>query len=328
MTNLVAHGGSADRRNPPEPVFVLAPPCTFSWVLCAMLGQHDDAYALPELHLFRTESVGEWLDLCRTESFEMDHGLLRVVAELYFGQQTERTVIAARGWLHRRAHITTGLLFEDLTERVKPRVAIEKSPSHVYSMDILRRIWEMFPQARFVHLTSHPRSYCEIVVQALDRSGREREPGPSDWLAQLASYPLDDAGPPLTSQPDPQGGWLALHRNICAFLESVPDDQKRRIKGEDVLRGEEECLTSFAAWLGLRTDPPTIDQMRYPQRSPYARQGPASARLGSDAFIFGGCRCPAEWRRPQDLDGPVGWRADGADLATAVKQLAREFDYQ
>ena len=328
MTTLLAHGDSADRRSPPEPVFVLAPPCTFSWVLCAMLGQHDEAYALPELHLFLTESVGEWLDLCRTESFEMDHGLLRAVAELYFGQQTERTVTAARGWLHRRAHITTGLLFEDLTERVKPRVAIEKSPSYVYSMDILQRVRAMFPQARFVHLTSHPRSYCETVVQALRRHRKERELGSSHWLVQLASYPLDDAGPPTTNQPDPQGAWLRLHSNICAFLESVPDDQKRRIKGEDVLRGEEECLASFAAWLGLRTDPPAIDQMRHPQWSPYAPQGPASARLGSDAFVFGGCRCPAEWRRPQQLDGPVGWRADGADLAPAVKQLAQEFDYQ
>ena len=89
------------------------------------------------------------------------------------------------------------------------------------------------------------------------------------------------------------------------------------MKGEDVLRGEEECLTSFAAWLGLRTDPPTIDQMRYPQRSPYARQGPASARLGSDAFIFGGCRCPAEWRRPRKT-----WtgRLDGAPTVRTSPQ--------
>jgi hypothetical protein len=310
-----------------EPVFILSPPCTFSWLVAAMLGQHPDAYALPELHLLRTETVGEWLGLCRTESFEMDHGLVRAVAELCYGGQTEQTALEARGWLQRRAHVTTGLVLEQLAERVAPRVLLERSPSYVYSQTILQRVREMFPNARFVHLTGHPRTYGETVMTALaQRGGPGSEPS-SDWLAQLAWFPLDEPGA-SGDVPDPQRAWLALNRNIAEFLATIPDDQKRRIKGEDVLEGNRVCLTSFAAWLGLRTDVLAIEAMRHPERSPYLGRGPANAPLGSDVYMFGGADYPTEWRVPQTLDGAVSWRSDAAELMPAVKELATELGYR
>jgi hypothetical protein len=316
----------AAQTNPPDPVFILTPPCTFSWVIAAMLGQHPDTYAMPELHLFRTETVSEWLQLCRTESFDMDHGLVRAVAELCFGEQTENAVLEARGWLQRRARMTTGFLLEQMTERVAPRVLLERSPSHVYSQSILGRIRAMFPNARFVHLTGHPRSYGETVMNALaERGGAGADPQ-SDWLARLAWFPREESDAPM-NVPDPQWAWLALHRNIAAFLESVPEDRKRRIKAEDVLDGNEHCLMSFVDWLGLRTGASAIEAMRHPESSPFVRPGPSSAALGSDVFMFGGTDYPAHWRIPKTLEGDVSWRSDGAGLVPAVKELAGEFGY-
>src|SRR6516165_4971117 len=149
-----------------DPVFVLAPPCTFSWAVCAMLGQHPQMYGLPELHLFTAETMAGWLDLSAGESYAMDHGLLRAVAEIYFGAQTEQTITRARGWLRRRAHFTTGFLLETLADRVRPLIPVEKSPSVVYRLEFLQRAFAMFPQARFLHLLSHPRTYGESVMEA------------------------------------------------------------------------------------------------------------------------------------------------------------------
>src|SRR5262245_5988787 len=92
---------------PTDPVFILAPPCTFTWIVCAMLGQHPELYGLPELHLFSAHTIADWWQQCSTEGFDMDHGLVRTVAELYFGGQTDRTASQARGWLRRRSHYTT-----------------------------------------------------------------------------------------------------------------------------------------------------------------------------------------------------------------------------
>jgi len=313
---------------PPEPVFILAPPCTYSWVITAMLGQHPDTYALPELHLFRTETVGEWIQLSRSESFEMDHGLVRAVAQICFGEQTEATVLEARGWLQRRAHMTTGLLLEQIAERVAPRVLVERSPSHVYGQASMHRMHEMFPNARFVHLTGHPRAYGETVIGALARRDVRADPSPSNWLAQLTRFPHDESGEQKVDEPDPQWAWLALHRNIDVFLESVAQDHKRRIKAENVLAGDDECLTRFAEWLGIRRDAAAIDAMRHPERSPYAVPGPATASSGSDAFMFGGCDFPTEWLHPQSLEGSVRWLSDGAGLRPSVLQFAAELGYQ
>jgi Sulfotransferase family len=313
---------------PPEPVFILTPPCTYSWVTAATLGQHPDTYAVPELHLFRAETVGEWLQMSRTESFEMDHGLVRAVAELCYGEQTESAVVEARGWLHRRAHMTTGLLLEQISQRVAPRLLIDRSPSHVYSQVILRRIGEMFPNGWFVHLTGHPCAYGETVTTALSRRDEQGDLRPPDWLTHLAWFPKEEPGGPTGERPDPQWAWLALHRNIDAFLKSVPEDHKRRVKAEDVLAGDEKCLTQFAEWLGLRHDPAAIEAMRHPERSPYATPGPVTAAAGSDAFMFGGCDFPAEWLSPHTLEGSVGWLPEGTGLAPSVMELAAELGYQ
>jgi Sulfotransferase family len=312
-------------RPAPEPVFILAPPCTFSWIVCAMLGGHPDAYGLPELHLFRAETVGEWWDLVETGTFAMDHGLLRAVAELYFGEQSDRTVAVARGWVRRRAHLTTGLLFEELVERLKPLVAIEKSPSLVYDAAMMQRALEMFPRARFIHLVSHPRLYSEMVVEALEGT-REKPDNPFPfWLVQLASFP--DGRATAREDLDPQRSWLALHGNVVQFLASVPEGQQRTVMGEDLMADGGAVLADVAEWLELRVDEDAVEQMQHPERSPYAQLGPPSARLGSDAFLFGGSRRRPEWLVPRSLDGPLEWRHDGLGLAVEVKRMARQFGY-
>ena len=212
-----------------DPVFILAPPCTFSWVVCAMLGQHPQTYALPELHLFTADTMAEWLERSATETFEMDHGLVRAVAELVYGEQTEATASRARGWLRRRAHFTTGLLLEAIVERIAPRVTVEKSPSTAHSPATLQRALDMFPSARFVHLVSHPRLYCDGVIEILGDATTTNQLPPTHWLVQLAG----DRG----GEPDPQVAWLEANRTIAEFLRRVPKEQQRLVRGEELLGG-------------------------------------------------------------------------------------------
>src|ERR1043165_3274523 len=91
-------------------LIILGPPRSFTTIVSAMLGQHPQMYGLPEIHLFGAETVGEWWNPFGHATFNMDHGLVRVIAELYYGEQTETTVQRSVGWLRRRAHFTTGLL--------------------------------------------------------------------------------------------------------------------------------------------------------------------------------------------------------------------------
>jgi hypothetical protein len=329
--NVVTLEKSVRRRAPAgsmEPVFILAPPCTFSWALCAMLGEHPELYAPPELHLFISATLGEWLELCSNSGFEMDHGLVRTVAELYFGGQTEMSVSRARGWLQRRAHFTTGLLLEVLIERVSPLVIVEKSPSIVHRVDTMQRAWQMFPTARFVHLVSHPRLYGRTVAQGLRAAERSQPLPPSHWLAQLASPRAAGAsGEWSTVSVDPQFSWLAANRTIAEFLDSVPPERQTLVRGEELLADDDHGLAAIAAWLTVRDDDAALADMRHPERSPYARRGPPSAEFGSDAFLLDGPLVGLEWTRHRSLDGPLGWRGDGRGFAPEIRELAQRFGY-
>jgi len=114
-----------------RPIFILAPPRCFTSIKCAMLGQHPQMYGLPETQLFATESLAARSPGNPQEATRCRHGLIRAVAELYFGEQTERASGRPWGWLRRRLHVNTGLLFELLARRVYPRMPVEKSPDVV-----------------------------------------------------------------------------------------------------------------------------------------------------------------------------------------------------
>jgi hypothetical protein len=293
-----------------------------------MIGQHPQMYALPELHLFSAETVADWWELCTTESFEMDHGLVRAIAELYFGGQTDGAASRARGWLQRRSHFTTGLLLEVIMDRLKPLIPVEKSPSVAYSAEALQRIVDMFPTARFLHLVSHPRLYGESVVQALRELARDQPLAQSHWLVQLASYPPPGGKDSRNGDiMDPQVGWYALNMAITTFLSAVPKAQQMTIRGEDLVMNADEGLRSVAAWLGVRTDSEAVTKMKHPERSPYAFLGPSSASFGSDIFLLGTPLIRPEWAQPRSLEGPVGWRTDGKEFSPELKRFAQRLGY-
>ena len=64
-------------------------------------GQHPQMYGLPETQLFATESLAARSPGNPQKAVRCRHGLIRAVAELYFGEQTEKSVRQAGGWLGR-----------------------------------------------------------------------------------------------------------------------------------------------------------------------------------------------------------------------------------
>jgi hypothetical protein len=313
----------------PDPVLLLSPPLSPSSFVCAMLGQHQEMYSVPETHLFLADTLSDWWGVCVNSSFDMAHGLLRVVAQLYFGEQTEATVQLAGAWLRRRLPFTTGYIIELLAEKVRPRMIVEKSPSVAFHVGSMERARRMFPQARFIHLVQHPQAYCRTVLAAVEDAMAHQGRIPQ-WLRQLACFSAANADELSQEQFDfdPQQAWCVLNNNICEFFETMSEDQKLRVRIEDVVTSQDSTLRAITEWLGLRADNDAIEAMRHPERSPYACFGPVGARYGDNPLFLRSPILPAPPTDPDSLEAPLSWRQDGEGLSPEVRALARQFGYE
>jgi Sulfotransferase family len=317
---------------PHDPVFVLAAPRSFTSVIGTILGQHPEMYGLPETHLFSYETMAERWEACLQATYPMSHGLLRAVAQLFFGGQSTETIKWAQGWLRRRCHLTSGMLLEELALRVYPRILVDKSPSIAYRRAAMQRAYEMFPQAKFIHLVRHPRAHGESIMKYIQERKRHGPIPRSHWLIYFATYPhtAEPAEEPRARKLDldPQFGWHVVNSTIRDFLETVPANQKMTVRGEDLLTDPDQTLAGICAWLALRTDPAAIDEMKHPERSPYACIGPEGARYGNDVFFLEDPVLRPSKGKQQSLDGPLSWRSDGREFTSEVKDLARQLGYQ
>src|SRR5688572_20753878 len=112
------------------PLFLLAPPRSYTSLVNAMLGQHPQAFGLPELCLFNVEKLIDLWTGVEGENAERGamarHGLLRAVAEIYGGEQTSATINMAISWASARETWETGRVFQELVAKLHPLVAVEK----------------------------------------------------------------------------------------------------------------------------------------------------------------------------------------------------------
>ena len=152
------------------------------------------------------------------------------------------------------------------------------------------------------------------------------------WISDLASFPYSSPSQGGDSQSalgvDPQRGWYILNMNVVIFLKSIPRSQWMTVRGEELLTNPDRGLRQIVAWLGLRADGEAIEEMKHPERSPYACFGPPGARFGNDIFFLQNPALRPAQAKPQSLEGPLGWRPDGQGFFPEVKELARYLGYR
>jgi Sulfotransferase family len=282
------------------PLIILAPMRSHSTVAAAMLGRHPQMYSLPETHLFLCDTMRRWWG--KFAETNLSHGLLRSVAELILGRQSETTVELARRWILRRLAWSTTDVFRVLAGRVDPSVLIDKSPLIVNRWEHLQRVLTAFPSARFLHLTRHPVGYGHSILRFFEK----RSP----------------------IEVDPQIVWYRQHSTILSFLATVSPNQQMRVRGEDLLATPDHHLAEIADWIGVRTDADAIDRMKHPEDSPFANFGPRNAVFGGDPKFLRDPKLHGSRVKAPTLEGSVPWRLDGIGFTTSVADLGRKFGYE
>src|SRR5262249_23210418 len=157
--------------------------------------------------LFLCDSMCEWWWKVGRSIYA--DGLLRAVAQINWGVQTEATVELARGWLSQRLGHDTGDIFMELAHKAYPLTLVEKSPFTVYCVENMQRARWVFPRAKFLHLVRHPLGYGKSMAKVATRTG-----------VAPTMYGLLDYGaiPPTL---DPQMQWYRVNTNILTFLATI-----------------------------------------------------------------------------------------------------------
>lgn len=267
-----------------HPLFILAPPRSFTSVICGMVGQHPEMYSLPEVNLFAADDY-EGLGRLYKMRPGFSHGLLRAIAELGLGEQTEENIDVAKKWLEENKNVSGGAIYNDLVEWGGSRRLVDKSPIYVYSLETLNRMKQAFPSASYLHLVRHPRATCdsiyklrEVVKEGLDKMR----------VGEMAKKLVKKRYERMAQINDPDDLWLKPHLRIIEFLEGVDESQHMQINGEDFMTNPDDYLLKLSEWLGISTDSEALAAMKHPERSPYACYGPPNAKLGNDPSYLEG----------------------------------------
>jgi len=295
-----------------DPLFLLAPPRSYTSLINAMIGQHPQMFGVPELNLFTTNNLN---DLWKKSvvSGHRNHGILRAVAEIYGGEQTCETIIMAKHWAAAREDKNTEDIFRELTAKIDPLILVDKSPMYTISLKNLIRIYKTFPYARFIHLVRHPISQCKSVMNL--------NYGIFAYFVNAFAFETNRA------IIDPQIAWHDININILNFLHAVPDDQQLRILGEKFMENPKDYLAIICDWLSISDSQTAIDEMMHPERSPFACFGPITALFGNDPNFL---RNPSfRYKTPKipSLYDVVPWLDNEKGLCQEVIDLSIELGY-
>lgn len=304
-----------------QPLFILAPPCSFASVTCAMVGSHPEMFGLAETNLFLTDTVDDLLSLYQIRP-TMQDGLLRSLAYLAFGEQTEDLIDIVQFWLEENQTVTTGNMFKDICAWAAPRCVIDKSPAHVYSAKSLARIRSTFPEARYLHLLRHPRATCESAYKT--RRYINESSKVTSRLTEIQRNQFANIKSDMKLTPDSM--WLKPHLSIMEHLENISISRKITLRGEDFLSYPRIYLAQIAEWLGIKNDSPAIEAMLHPEQSPFACYGPNNARLGNGASFMKSPHLRPYQATSCNLEDPLSWD-NQLKLSDLIKDYATLLGY-
>jgi hypothetical protein len=303
---------SSTRR---EPLFILCPGRSFSSVVCAVIGQHPDCYGLPELNLFLGDTLGESADIFASTGRSGLQGLLRTLAQLHDGMQTEATVEAAKAWIAANRQMTSRDVFNHIAACAGDRILVEKSPSNVFGPAYLTRVIRSFPKANYLQLLRHPRSRGTSHKTAME----------AEKLRAFVNQLLG-----LGSGLDYEAKWTETHCMIHDLGRHLPPGQMMRLNGEIFLRDLRFYLPQICEWLGIRSDEEAIAAMLRPEDSPYSCIGPANAKYGANpGFLANPALDMDRLAKMKDdtLDAPMDWNPEKR-FSDMTKALASYYGYR
>lgn len=300
--------------NTTSPIFILAAPASGASWLSAALGQHPQAYAGPDINVLGVKNIRHfWEETDGIRRYQR-HGLLRLIAELYTGEQSINAIHMAKRWLFRR--VSGILIYQEILERITPFRFIDSSPQLSQNAETLAQTALLFPQAFYIHLVRNPWTQVQTLLHTAQGLYLT-------WGEPWRTLPEDETQAIL----DILAPWLHKNRLISQFLETIPTAQQIRIRSEDFFTNPEATLQRLCQRLGWDFSSDCL----HPERSPFASWGPANANLGYEADFLAQPRFLPPVTQPLmsiSPHWPLPWQQNAQKIHPEIIELARQLGYR
>jgi len=224
--------GDGQPKNPPA-LFVLSPPRSGSTLLRVILAGSSKLFAPPELHLLPYRTMGErHRALTGQHTDHLLEGAVRALMQLHGWEPEQARAFVAKC---EQDDISTKAFYKLLQDPLNgERMLVDKTPSYVIDVDILRRIEQDFDNALYIHLLRHPcgmiRSYEESKLERLMPMVQE---------GNFASRELAE----LT--------WLTAQVNTLEFGKQVPKERWLSMRYEDIVCSPEDSIRRICSFAGV-----------------------------------------------------------------------------
>lgn len=294
----------------PSPLIILCAGRSFSSVVSCMLGQHPGIFAAPELNLFQRDTLGELHQLALKRRLYTLHGLVRSLALLHDGEQSELAATRAWAWIEAHANWTVAQVLKHLRDCSAPAILLDKSPATAERRSYLGRMIRAAPDARILHLTRHPLSVGQSfyrVKSAKAVLGRDPQPFDADSVEEH---------------------WIKIQYQILDFTARLPPQRYLRLQGEWLLEHPTRYLEQICSWLDLDQSPEIIAAMLQPEQNPFAHFGPPNARFGNNVEFLKNPRLRQGPPPAVNLEEPLPWFIEQRHFSDTAKRLARQLGYQ
>lgn len=258
-------------------VFILTSPRSYSSLISSMIGMHPECYPMPELNFLIYKTIGEYLNKSLLNESYFKDGTLRAVAQIIFGDQTEKSIQEAKQFLQSHKNTSTQNFFDMLINRISHRIPIIKAPIYSSKLSFLKTLPS---NAYFIHLVRHPFDQYNSMLNLIKLK----------YYSLLNKKPSKDKEILIKNTKNLYLTHLATgyeiykkeQHNIITFLDKINPQNKYLLKSEDMIADKYTTLKQLCLFLKISTKNVNISQMLMPEKSPYAFLDPKNPLLGND----------------------------------------------
>ncbi|MBI4614804.1 MAG: alpha/beta fold hydrolase, partial [Planctomycetes bacterium] len=274
-------------------VFLLSSPRAGSTLLRVMLAGHPRLFCPPELHLLPFSGMKERRQALGPS--HLDEGLVRAMMELRGeGAQTCRALVGELAL--RDAPVEE--VYATLQELASPRLLVDKSPTYAAHPGALRRVEELFGEARYVLLARHPSAVIESFVRVrMDRLMGAGSGDPREVAEQV---------------------WARSYGGALDFFDLLGPGRSHVLRYEDLVRDPAVVMARLSEFLGVEFD----EALLLPYQGNRMTDGLSSGSLGIGDPNF----LEHDRIEPGLADA---WRktCNPASLGERTRELARRLGY-